>query len=155
MALTGSLRQRLFAHRLKAYYKGSPVLNHNSQYSSPKSPLNLAKSFLQLSLNRGSFLEVKKVAKSDVVREGACAQPGVCPLSRVRSGTVVCIKQLAASSDVMSRLREMGFCEEQRIKLISREGNLICQVGNARLGISAELAETILVQPVTGQLAVA
>jgi Fe2+ transport system protein FeoA len=108
---------------------------------------------LQLSLNRGNVPAVKKTVRPEVVREGACAQPGICPLSRVRSGTVVCIKQLAASADVMSRLREMGFCEEQQIKLIRREGNLICQVCNARLGISSKLAESILVQPMTGQLA--
>ena len=95
---------------------------------------------------------MKKTAAADIVREGQCAQPGICPLSQVRAGTVVCIKQLAASADVMSRLREMGFCEEQQIKLISREGNLICQVCNARLGISAKLAESILVKPMPVRL---
>lgn len=86
------------------------------------------------------------------MREGKCAQPGICPLSRVQAGTVVCIKQLAAPDAIMNRLREMGFCEEQRIKLIRKEGNLICQVCNARLGISAELAESILVEPMSGCL---
>ena len=90
---------------------------------------------------------MKQPSRKDVVRQGECAHPGTCPLSRVRAGTVVCIKELAASQDVISRLREMGFCEEQQIKLLSREGNLICQVCNARLGISAELAESILVTP--------
>ena len=98
---------------------------------------------------------MKKTVASDIVREGQCAQPGVCPLSCIKEGTVVCIKQLDASADVMNRLREMGFCEEQRIKLIRREGNLICQVCNARLGISAKLAESILVQPMSGRLQVA
>jgi Fe2+ transport system protein FeoA len=95
---------------------------------------------------------VKKPVPADVVREGQCAQPGVCPLSSVRAGTVVCIKQLRASDEMTGRLREMGFCEEQQIKLLSREGNLICQVCNARLGISAELADSILVTPVTRRL---
>jgi len=90
-----------------------------------------------------------------VVREGQCAQPGICPLSRVRAGTVVCIKQLSASVEVMDRLREMGFCEEQQIKLISQGGNLICQVCNARLGISAKLADAILVEPLFHRLKVA
>jgi Fe2+ transport system protein FeoA len=76
-------------------------------------------------------------------------------LSSVRAGTVVCIKQLAASEEMTGRLREMGFCEEQQIKLISREGNLICLVCNARLGISAQLAETILVTPLPNRLKVA
>lgn len=95
---------------------------------------------------------MKKPAPADVVREGQCARPGVCPLSRVREGTVVCIKGLDASKEVMDRLREMGFCEEQKIKLLSRDGNWICQVCNARLGISEELAEAILVEAVPGRL---
>ena len=44
------------------------------------------------------------------------------------------------------RLRELGFCEQQRIKLLTRDSNFICQVCNARLGISEELAESILVE---------
>jgi Fe2+ transport system protein FeoA len=95
---------------------------------------------------------VKKPSRPEVVREGQCAQPGICPLSSVRAGTVVCIKQLSAPEDITERLREMGFCEEQQIKLLSRDGNLICQVCNARLGISAELANTILVEPLYGGL---
>ena len=98
------------------------------------------------------FATVKKPSRPDVVREGQCAQPGICPLSSVRAGTVVCIKQLSAPVDITERLREMGFCEEQQIKLLSRDGNLICQVCNARLGISAELANTILVEPLYGRL---
>ena len=94
---------------------------------------------------------MKKVP-GDIVREGDCAQPGRCPLSQVRAGTVVCIKELAAPEKVIERLREMGLYEEQRIKLLSREGNLICQVCNARLGISEELAEAILVEPIPGRL---
>ncbi len=98
---------------------------------------------------------MKKREQTNVVREGQCAQPGICPLSCVSAGTVVCIKQLAASEEVMGRLREMGFLEEQQIKLISREGNLICQVCNARLGISAQLADAILVEPLPRRLKVA
>ena len=40
----------------------------------------------------------------------------------------------------------MGFYEEQKIKLLSSDGNLICQVCDARLGISAQLGESILVE---------
>jgi Fe2+ transport system protein FeoA len=87
--------------------------------------------------------------------DGQCAQPDRCPLSSVRAGTVVCIKQLSASADVKDRLREMGFCEEQQIKLLSRDGNIICLVCNSRLGISTKLADTIMVSPLSGQLKVA
>jgi hypothetical protein len=41
----------------------------------------------------------------------------------------------------------MGFGEKQIVKLLSKQSNLICQVCNARLGISEKLAETILVEP--------
>jgi len=92
---------------------------------------------------------VKKTRKQFVVLEGQCAGSGVCPLSRVEAGTVVCVKQLSASPDVTSRLRELGICEEQQIKLLARDSNFICQVCNARLGISEELANSILVEAVS------
>ena len=76
-----------------------------------------------------------------------CTQPFVCPLSHVRAGTSVKIKQLATAPDVTHRLREMGFCEEQKIRLLAQHTNIICQVCNVRLGISTQLAEKILVEP--------
>jgi hypothetical protein len=42
----------------------------------------------------------------------------------------------------------MGLCERQIIKLVARESNFICQVCNARLGISEKLADSILVEAV-------
>ena len=81
--------------------------------------------------------------------DGHCPQPFLCPLSQVRTGVAVRIKQLSASPEVTHRLREMGFCEEQKIKLLSRQSSLICQVCNARLGISSRLAEKILVEPLS------
>lgn len=91
---------------------------------------------------------MKKAQKQFVVLEGECDGSGVCPLSRVEAGTVVCIKQLSTSPDVTSRLRELGICEEQQIKLLARDSNFICQVCNARLGISEELADSIFVEAV-------
>lgn len=76
-----------------------------------------------------------------------CPQPFVCPLSEVRAGVAVRIKQLSAPPEVTHRLREMGFCEEQKIKLLSQQTNIICQVCNVRVGISAQLAKRILVEP--------
>lgn len=40
----------------------------------------------------------------------------------------------------------MGFCEEQKIKLLSQNTNIICQVCNVRLGISSHLASKIMVE---------
>ena len=91
---------------------------------------------------------MKKPKPTCVVLDGQCAGPQVCPLSRVQTGAVVCIKQLATSPDITDRLRELGFCEEQKIKLVARDSNFICLVCNARLGISLELADSILVEAV-------
>lgn len=71
----------------------------------------------------------------------------VCPLNRVREGTAVRIKQLCASPEVSQRLREIGFGEEQIIRLLASSASVICLVCNARLALSAHLAETILVEP--------
>jgi len=79
--------------------------------------------------------------------EECCAEAETCPLSSVEAGTTVCIKQLTVQPDVLNRLREMGLGEEQRIRLISRHPSLICQVCNARVALSKELAESILVEP--------
>jgi Fe2+ transport system protein FeoA len=89
---------------------------------------------------------VNKRTPSHVILEGQCAGPLVCPLTRVKAGAVVCIKQLSAAPEIRARLREMGLCEKQTVKLLSRHSNVICQVCNARLGISKGLAESILVE---------
>jgi Fe2+ transport system protein FeoA len=76
-----------------------------------------------------------------------CRQGSVCPLSQVKAGTTVRIKQLVASPETAQRLREIGFREEQIIKLLTAQAQVICQVCNARLGIGSQLAEAILVEP--------
>jgi Fe2+ transport system protein FeoA len=89
---------------------------------------------------------VKTPPKPCELLEGACAEPGVCPLSRIAAGTEVCIRQLAASPEVRARLRELGLGEHRKIKLLSRQSNFICQVCNARFGISEEVARDIWVE---------
>jgi Fe2+ transport system protein FeoA len=78
----------------------------------------------------------------------ACPQPELCSLDAVKPGVSVRIKQLNGSAEMTSRLREMGFCEEQRIKLLMNHTNIICQVCNARLGISSQLAKSIMVEQI-------
>ena len=80
--------------------------------------------------------------------EGGCSQPFVCPLTRVIAGAVVRIKRLSVPPEMCHRLRELGFCEEQQIKLLSSQSNLICLVCNARLAISPQIGDQILVEPV-------
>ena len=71
----------------------------------------------------------------------------LCPLSRVKTGVAVRIKQLCASPELQNRLRELGLGEDQIIKLLTSHTNFICQVCNTRLAISEQLAQLILVEP--------
>ena len=106
-------------------------------------------------LETQSQLAYSRVAMNNgaltVTASTECPQPFVCPLSHVRAGTSVRIKQLDAPPEVTHRLREMGFCEEQKIRLLAQKANIICQVCNVRLGISARLAEKIIVEPLHSQ----
>ena len=79
---------------------------------------------------------------------GQCANTR-CLLSQVRSGVSVRIKSLTASPDEAVRLREIGFCEERVIRLVSVSSNVICQVCNARLALGRRLAESIVVEPIS------
>jgi Fe2+ transport system protein FeoA len=90
---------------------------------------------------------MKTKAMSFELLEGRCAGPLVCPLSEVQAGAEVCIKHLNAAPQVTDRLRELGFREQQKIRLVSRHSTFICQVCNARFGISEQLADSILVEP--------
>jgi len=72
----------------------------------------------------------------------------LCPLSRVKAGVTVRIRQLCAAPEVQERLRDLGLCETQIIRLITSQTNFICQVCNARFAISEQLARLILVEPV-------
>src|SRR3954467_13029173 len=104
---------------------------------------------LQLSLNNHIVEgDVNGFISSCLGENGCTREPFLCPLSRVVAGSAVRIKQISAPPEISHRLRELGFCEEQQIKLVSRQTNLICLVCNARLGISTQLAETILVEPI-------
>ena len=76
-----------------------------------------------------------------------CSKPSTCPLSLVRTGMMVRIKELSTPPDVTQRLREIGFGEEQVIRLLIHQSNLICLVCNARLALSFQLAQLIMVEP--------
>lgn len=82
--------------------------------------------------------------------EPACE---LCPLSRVQTGIAVRVRQLLATPEVQSRLRELGFCEDQVIRLITNRTGFICQVCNSRLALSEQMASLILVEPMRPALA--
>ena len=81
------------------------------------------------------------------VADLTCDNPW-CPLNRVKAGVAVRIKQLCATPAVADRLREIGFCEDQIVRLLTSHTNIICMVCNTRLALSSQIAETILVEPV-------
>jgi len=106
---------------------------------------------LQLSLNYPTFATVNDQEQQSIrVLEGQCAQAAICPLSQIEAGSTVCIKQLITHPEMSDRLRELGVFEKQKIKLLARNSSFICQVCNARLGISEKLAESILVETLSG-----
>ena len=85
-------------------------------------------------------------------QDASCAHP-LCPLNRVRAGIAVRVRQLCATPALADRLREIGFCEDRVIKLLTSHSNIICLVCNTRLAISEQLARSILVEPVAEPLA--
>jgi Fe2+ transport system protein FeoA len=91
---------------------------------------------------------VKKPTTAHLV-DDCCSVPEVCPLTKIKAGTVVCIRQLATSAELGDRLRELGLGEDQKVRLLMQQDSVICQVCNARVAISQELAEAILVEPVS------
>ena len=71
-----------------------------------------------------------------------------CTLNRVKAGVAVRIKRLCAAPEVQERLRDIGLCEDQIIRLLTSQANIICQVCNSRLAISEQLARLIMVEPI-------
>jgi Fe2+ transport system protein FeoA len=80
-------------------------------------------------------------------QELGCLKPFTCPLSRVKAGMAVRIKELFTPPEVTQRLREIGFCEHQVIRLLIRHSDLICEVCNVRMALSSQLARMIIVEP--------
>ena len=88
------------------------------------------------------------VDAAPTLAEASSDQCALCPLNRIRAGMLVRVKRLCGAPEVSRRLREVGFVEEQVIKLLTHQANFICLVCNARLALSEQLAAAILVEPV-------
>ena len=80
-------------------------------------------------------------------RCGAEPRCELCPLTRVQTGVAVRIRQLCANPELQTRLRELGLCEDQVVRLVTNRTSFICQVCNTRLALSEQLASLILVEP--------
>ena len=80
--------------------------------------------------------------------EAEAAQLGLrlAPLGEVQAGRAVRICRLEGSPEVTCRLREVGLCEGQIVRLIARHSSIICQVCNARMALNDALARMIMVE---------
>ena len=52
---------------------------------------------------------------------------------------------VAVSGPACRQLREIGFCEEMRLKKVSNGRNMLCTLCGTRLALSKDLGEQILV----------
>lgn len=68
------------------------------------------------------------------------------PLSEAEPGFVLLVDHLEANEKICRRLREVGFCEKAEIQLLSRGGQIICNVCGTRLALSHDLAKKIWVK---------
>ena len=96
---------------------------------------------------RGSPVEEVRLSEASSQADRVEGQCEGCPLNRVKIGIAVRVKKICASPDIQVRLREIGFYEQQIIRLLAAQFNCICQVCNARLAISQNPARLILVEP--------
>ena len=66
-------------------------------------------------------------------------------LSQAAVGCDFQIKQLEGPA--CRQLREIGFCEEMRIRKLADGRNLLCKVCGTRLALSRELAKQVFLEP--------
>ena len=68
-------------------------------------------------------------------------------LNQVAVGCDVKIRILSGPG--CDRLRDLGFCEQMQIRKLAGGRNLICSVCGTRMAISRELADQVLVAPMS------
>ena len=86
--------------------------------------------------------------KSLIASRKRAEEPGHAGSTSLSAASVGCdlkIRALEGSDTFCHRLREMGFCEEARVKKLSDSGNLVCSVCGTRLALSREVADGIIV----------
>jgi ferrous iron transport protein A len=66
-------------------------------------------------------------------------------LRAAKAGETVRVVRIEGQEPVCRRLREMGFCEMASVRVLNTAGGLVCQVCGARVGLSRQLAESIVV----------
>ena len=54
----------------------------------------------------------------------------------------------SVASPACDRLRDLGFCEQMKLRKLSNGRNLVCTVCGSKMVISRDLAEHVFVDPV-------
>jgi ferrous iron transport protein A len=96
---------------------------------------------LQVSLNWRSLGHMHFAQAADLEIDSAMT------LNQVRVGCDVQIRVLSGPG--CERLRDLGFCEELTLRKLAGGRNLICSICGTRMAISRELAEQVLVSPLS------
>jgi len=68
-------------------------------------------------------------------------------LNNLLTGRSGRIRRLDGAADACNRLRELGLAENSVVRLLQAGSPVLCQVQHARIGISAELAVQVVVEP--------
>ena len=69
-------------------------------------------------------------------------------LCEAETGSRLRVECLCGEEKICERLREMGFCESSVIEKVADSGTLICKVCDAKIVLSKELAEKIMVKDI-------
>ena len=69
------------------------------------------------------------------------------PLPQAVRGQKVRVQRLEGHESVCNRLREMGFCELSEVRVLNNNGATLCQVCGAKVCLSRQIADVILVEP--------
>ncbi len=70
----------------------------------------------------------------------------VMTLNQVKVGCDVQIRVISGPG--CDRLRDLGFCEELKLRKLTSGRNMICSICGTRMAISKELAEHVIVSPI-------
>ena len=73
---------------------------------------------------------------------------GTKNLCEALAGRRVRIEGLKAEEGICHRLREMGFCERSIVEKVTESGALICRVCDAKVALSRDLAQKIIVKDI-------
>ena len=68
-------------------------------------------------------------------------------LRQLARGVPARVARLAASEPECQRLREMGFCEQAVVRVLTSGAAVVCQICGARVCLSRQLADSIWVAP--------